>query len=91
MISNPSVLNTSENWRLSIGVHRGTITSRESEVMSEHFDDPSKPLTSLEECRETAKKWEQQYRSLGCQIWYGRAISPDGFHTPVLQGVPYRN
>jgi len=79
-----------KNWRISIGIHRGTMTSRDNNLVYEHFDDPTKPLISLEECRETAKKWEESYHSMGYFIWFGTAISPDGEPTDVLQGAPYR-
>lgn len=76
-------------WRLELGVHRGTMMSRDFHSTKTHFDS-DKLLLSLKDCQETANKWEQNYHSLGLFIWYGTAYSPDNKPTQVLSGVSYR-
>jgi hypothetical protein len=78
------------SWKFNIGIHRGTLTSRDSQVVAEHFDDHTKPLTSLEEVTETAKKWQSTYARSGYVIWFAKALSPEGTETTVLQGTSYR-
>lgn len=78
-----------QSWRLELGVHRGTSSSRDYHSTTSHFAE-DKPLLSLEDCKKAAKDWEQNYHSLGLYIWYGNAIAPDGKSTPVLQGTSYR-
>lgn len=78
-----------KTWRLELGVHRGTASSRDFHSTSSHFNE-DEPLLSLEDCQKTAKDWESKYHSLGLAIWYGNAVSPEGESTPVLNGVSYR-
>lgn len=68
-------------WTLHIGIHRGTITSRDSEN--------PKQFDSLEECREHATDAFRWYRSMGCQCWFCYAISPTGERTTLIQGEDY--
>jgi len=68
----------SKPWRLSMGVHRGTMMSRDTHSVDYQWASPSKPLTSLDEVKETAGQWKRNYLSLGLQIWYMNAIAPDG-------------
>lgn len=65
-----------------MGVHRGTKMSRYTDAVQTHFDS-DQPLTSLEEVKATAKKWKANYQSLGLQIWFMTAMSPDGENTPL--------
>lgn len=82
-------MNNNKSWRLDLGVHRGTVNSRDYHSTTTKFSN-DEPLESLEDCKETAKQWEDNYRQLGLLIWYGNAIAPDGKSTPVLNGVSYR-
>lgn len=68
-------------WTLFLGIHRGTLTSRDSE--------PPKPLDSLEECEQQGKTALQEYERLGCQCWYCYAISPTGERHTIVKGQPY--
>jgi hypothetical protein len=67
-------------WRLRIEIHKGTINSRDSASHSSKYGDPKNPLTSLEDCVDTAQKWEESYRSqgFGYKIYIADAIAPDG-------------
>lgn len=47
-------------WTLHIGIHRGTLTSRDAE-QPKQFD-------SLEECREEAYSAQRQYRAFNAKI-----------------------
>jgi hypothetical protein len=69
-------------WEFHVGIHRGTITSRDSE--------PPKDADSLEQCQEMAAEAERQYAQLGCQIWYCYAMSPSGERTTLIEGADYR-
>jgi hypothetical protein len=76
-------------WKLHIGLHRGTITSRDSDVKTQRFDG-AEPLQSLEDCIECAKAWQNTWRGCGYYLWYANAISPEGEkHVSILPGVPY--
>jgi len=68
----------SKPWKLEVGVHRGTTMSRYTHAVDCQWEYPSKPLTSLDEVKETAKQWKSNYLSLGLQIWFMNAIAPDG-------------
>ena len=68
-------------WALHIGIHRGTITSRDSEL--------PKPMESLNQCKEEGMKAVADYRSLGCKVWYCYAISPEGERHTIVQGEDY--
>ena len=68
----------SKPWRLSMGVHRGTMMSRDTHSVDYQWQSPDKPLTSLDEVKETAEQWKSNYLSLGLQIWFMNAIAPDG-------------
>jgi hypothetical protein len=69
-------------WMFHIGIHRGTMTSRDSE--------PPKPAASLDECKVMSVKAERDYASFGCQIWYCYAMSPDGERHTLIEGADYR-
>lgn len=69
-------------WKFHIGIHRGTLTSRDSE--------PPKEVDSLPECRTMALKAMREYAQLGCLIWYCYAISPTGKRVTLIDGAPYR-
>ena len=60
---------TNRKWTLSHGIHRGTITSRDS-TTSEHM--------TLAECRKSLDESEEFYKSIGYRIWFAKAVGPDG-------------
>ena len=70
-----------DTWTLFLGIHRGTLTSRDSEQ--------PRTLSSLEACREEAGQAESEYRRMGCQIWFGYATGPAGERVKLLEGEPY--
>lgn len=63
-------MTTQKKWTLVIGIHRGTITSRDTEQPKE--------LGSLEECQREVTRAEREYASLGAFIWFATATSPYG-------------
>jgi hypothetical protein len=69
-------------WMFHVGIHRGTLTSRDSE--------PPKEAESLAQCREWAHEALLGYASLGCHIWYCYAISPEEVRHTLIEGVDYR-
>jgi hypothetical protein len=78
-------------WRLNIGIHSGTMISRDSGSHTVKFHDSSAPLESLEDCIECAKAWEANYRSMGYYIWFATAIAPDDTrYSNVVPSVSYR-
>jgi hypothetical protein len=78
-------------WLLNIGIHSGTMMSRDSGIHTVKFDDPTATLESLADCIECAKAWEANYRSMGYYIWFAFAIAPDGTrHNDLVRSVRYR-
>ena len=71
----------SKKWRLNHGIHRGTITSRDS--TSQEFDTKEQALASLQ-------KQKRFYRSIGYKIWFANLISPDGENTNLGGDSNYR-
>lgn len=69
-------------WKFHIGIHRGTLMSRDAE--------PPKDVDSLPECRTMALKAMRNYSRLGCLIWYCYAVSPTGERVTLIDGAPYR-
>jgi hypothetical protein len=70
-----------KKWHFHVGIHRGTITSRDSE--------PPKEMDSLAECEAAATKARRDYAQLGCQIWFCYAMSPEGERHTLIPGEPY--
>jgi len=68
-------------WKYYFGLHRGTLISRDS-------NGPTEKL-SLEECREQADEDERFVASIGYQIWFCYAISPDGERVNLKKSAPY--
>ena len=68
----------SKPWKLIIGIHRGTLMSRNA---SESYHD------TLEECREVFKKREKHYtENLGGQIWFAVAKGPGAETVQLTRG-----
>ncbi len=65
-------------WRLFHGIHRGTITSRDTRSKD--------GLASLEECKQELAKHEAFYRSIGYVIWFATAYSPEGVAHKIHPG-----
>lgn len=59
----------SDKWILNHGIHRGTITSRDSET--QEYETEQEARNSFEKQR----KWYTQY---GYVIWFAYLISPSG-------------
>ena len=68
-------------WKLIVGIHRGTITSRDC---SDSYHD------TLDECRERFLKDKNYYSRMCCQIWFATAHGPQGETVQLSQGAPYR-
>ena len=69
-----------EKWTVQHGIHRGTLTSRDSSV--DTFD-------SEESAREYFQQQKAFYRKIGYSIWFAYLISPDGHETVLDAGTPY--
>lgn len=71
-----------KQWKLTIGIHRGTLMSRDA---SASYHD------TLDECRTVFKKEEKHFKeNLGCQIWFATAKGPGAETVQLSQGTPYR-
>jgi protein tyrosine phosphatase (PTP) superfamily phosphohydrolase (DUF442 family) len=68
-------------WTLHIGIHRGTITSRDSEQ--------PKKMATLQECIDAAEDAFKWYRSIGCMCWFCYAIGPGGNRHQLIASEPY--
>ncbi len=66
--------------KLNIGCHRGTLTSRDSEVRE--FDTEDEAMQSYRESRKF-------YHSIGYQVWFATITLPDGKNV-TLESNPYR-
>jgi len=59
----------SAKWILNHGIHRGTVTSRDSGTST--FD-------TEQEARDSFLEQKEWYRSIGYVIWFAYLTSPDG-------------
>lgn len=69
-------------WRLVIGIHDGTLMSR---------DLGDTTHISLEDCRRDVEGAEKDYAKLGCFIWFATAHGPDGEIVELHKGTPYHS
>jgi hypothetical protein len=69
-------------WKLDYGIHRGTMISRDCEVIP--------GLDGEQGCRYALAQVERYVASIGSYIWYAYAISPDGTRIKLCNGEPYR-
>lgn len=67
-------------WSLSIGCHKKTRISRDSE---------NRTHNSLEECRRDVKESEKCWARIGYYVWFARATGPDGEVVELHEGTPY--
>lgn len=69
-----------KKWTLTIGIHRGTLTSRDVEHPKE-FD-------TYEEILAEVSKARREYASFGYVIWFANVVSPDG-EKSCIESNPY--
>lgn len=67
-------------WILHHGIHRRTITSRDS---------ASATYDTREEALESFYKQKEWYRSIGYEIWFAHLVSPEGVKETIDYGTPY--
>jgi hypothetical protein len=67
-------------WTLTIGIHRGTLMSRDVEQPKE-FD-------TYEEVVAEVNKARKDYASYGYVIWFANVVSPDGKES-CIESNPY--
>jgi hypothetical protein len=72
---------TSKEFTLTIGIHSGTLTSRD-------FEEP-KFFDTLEECKFEVVRAEIQYARIGCYIWFAHAIDKEDNITKFHPGTHY--
>jgi hypothetical protein len=75
--------NTTGKYGLWIGIHRGTLTSRED----------SNPTFEYETYQEAVAAFEREahhFARLGRYIWHASIIAPDGTRSMLVDGAPYR-
>jgi len=77
-------VNDTGKWLLSFGIHRGTLTSRDSE-QTRHGSEA--------EARRQYQESKKAYADLGMQVWYAKMIQPGAPYSTgwiVLDsGTPY--
>lgn len=64
-------------WKLVVGIHRGTITSRDS---------GSEDCKDLAECKRRFLEQQTSYANIGYVIWYAHAVSPTGQQHSLCTG-----
>jgi hypothetical protein len=75
--------NTTGLYGLWVGIHQGTLTSR----------DNNSPTFEYETYQEAVAAFEREahhFARLGCYIWHASIIAPDGTHSKLVEGAPYR-
>ena len=70
----------SGKWKLYLGCHRKTITSRDSTV-EEH--------DSLEACQQAVINAEAFWTRMGYFVWFAIANGPNGEKIQLHEGTPY--
>jgi hypothetical protein len=77
-------VNDTGKWLLSIGIHRGTLTSRDSD-QTRHDSEPA--------ARQAYRTAKDYYTSTGTQIWYANMLPPGAPYSTgwiiLDHGVPY--
>jgi len=68
-------------YELTIGIHCGTITSRDVE-QPESFE-------SMGDCIKAVAKAKTFYRGIGYKIWFAEVKNPDGTKTTLEQNTNY--
>ena len=68
-------------YELTIGIHRGTITSRDVE-QPESFE-------SMDDCIKAVAKAKTFYSGIGYKIWFAEVKSPDGTKTTLERNMNY--
>jgi hypothetical protein len=71
-----------KKWKLSLGCHRGTITSRDSGI--EEYD-------SLEACKQAVAEAEKFWTQTGTFVWFATAFGPNGEEIKLHPGTPYKS
>ena len=68
-------------YELTIGIHRGTLTSRDVE-QPESFG-------SMDDCIKAVAKAKAFYSGIGYKIWFAEVMKPDGTTTTLEQNTNY--
>lgn len=69
------------DWELRIGIHRGSLTSRDAEQ--------PKFFSSFSEARDAADKAFKFYESIGCRCWYCFTVGPDKERIDLIEPEEY--
>lgn len=69
-------------WYLSVGCHRGTLVSRDTDRHE---------CEGLVACKKLAAQIKKEWDLSGLQVWYMTAHGPDGDHETIEQGTPCRS
>jgi hypothetical protein len=67
-------------WRLSVGIHNGTLMSRDS---------GSHPYPTEQAALDAWRDQERSIARFGYQVWFASLTSPEGESTTLHAGVPY--
>lgn len=70
-----------KSWTLHIGIHRGTLMSRDIES--------PRQVSSLTKAREIAMRLFRDYARRGCHCWFCYAESPTGIKIDLIESQPY--
>lgn len=80
----PSKPSTRDKWVVNYGIHRHTLTSRESGALE------GRSFGSFTECRDAIKEIADGLAKHGYVIWYSYAIAPDGTAHHITAEVGYQ-
>lgn len=72
-----------KEFTLTLGIHNGTITSRDTE-QPKYFD-------TLEECKAEVTRAEMLYASMGYFIWFANATNKQGNSFKLHPGTFYKS
>lgn len=75
-------MNEPKQWRMEVGIHKGTVTSRDIRTDFE--------VKNLEDCKTQLAAYEKDMQFIGYQIWYAKAYHPDGTEIKLHPGTSYR-
>jgi hypothetical protein len=71
---------TEKPWRLSYGIHRRTLMSRDPNYVERG---------SLEECKKFIREIEEEMEKIGYCIWFAETVSPQGVAIKLHEGNDY--
>jgi len=72
---------TNTKWRLNMGCHRGTLTSRDSSC--EEYGSKNDAVKAYQQAKDF-------WLSIGYKVWFAELIAPDGTKETLDRGEHYQ-